>query len=429
MASGLPYHPPVTAPATTAEPPAQHEEPLARNRDFRVLLTSQGVSALGDAVSFTALPLLVLALTGSGLAMGLVGALQTLPDLVFGMVAGALADRNDRKRMMFLADLGRAVLTASIPISVLVGGPTMIVILVVAAPMSVLRALFLAGYTASVPALVGRSQIARANSYFEAIYSVGYIVGPAVAGVLSATIGPGPTLGIDAVSFALSGMALAVVRRDLRAPVDRAPASLLEDIREGIDYILAHPTLRAIIAFWGVVSISTAPLVTALAVYITRDLDYPDTILGLILTAYGIGTVVGALLTSRASRRPVAPILLGGTFATGIFLVIVATTDQVPVLLAVAIGSGVAQSMVLVTYITLRTALSPDALLGRIGSTARTISLGLQPIGLLVGGALIDLTSGATTIAVMGLVLAGLSLVFVPVQALRRASTQSRPAS
>ena len=427
MAPGLPYHPPVTAPATTAPPPAHHEESLARNRDFRVLLTSQGVSALGDAVSFTALPLLVLALTGSGLAMGLVGALQTLPDLVFGMVAGALADRNDRKRMMFLADLGRAVLTASIPISVLLGGPTMIVILVVAAPMSVLRAMFLAGYTASVPALVGRSQIVRANSYFEAIYSVGYIVGPAVAGVLSAAIGPGPTLGIDAVSFALSGLALAFVRRDLRAPVDRAPASLLEDIREGIEYILADPTLRAIIAFWGVVSISTAPLVTALAVYVTRDLAYPATILGLILTAYGIGTVAGALLTSRAGRRPVAPILLGGTFATGVFLVIVATTDQVPVLLAVAVGSGVAQSMVLVTYITLRTALSPDALLGRIGSTARTISLGLQPIGLLVGGALIDLTSGATTIAVMGFVLAALSLVFVPVRALRRASVLPRP--
>ena len=83
-------------------------EPLARNRDFKVLLSSQGISSLGDAVSFTALPLLVLALTGSGFAMGVVGALQTLPDLFVGMVAGAIADRSDRKRMMFLADLGRA---------------------------------------------------------------------------------------------------------------------------------------------------------------------------------------------------------------------------------------------------------------------------------------------------------------------------------
>jgi MFS family permease len=417
----------VTAADTIVEGHPHRDEPLARNRDFRVLLTSQGVSALGDAVSFTALPLLVLALTGSGLAMGVVGALQTLPDLVFGMVAGALADRSDRKRMMFLADLGRAALTASIPISAFLGGPTMGVILLVAAPMSVLRALFLAAYTSSVPALVGRSQVARANSYFEAIYSVGYIVGPAVAGVLSSTIGPGPTLAIDAVSFALSGLALAFVRRDLRAPVDRPPASLVADIREGIEFILAHPMLRTIIVFWGVVSISTAPLVTALAVHITRDLDYADTILGLILTAYGIGTVAGALLTSRAGRRPVAPILLGGTFATGCFLMIVAVTDQIPVLLAVAVGSGVAQSMVLVTYITLRTAYSPDALLGRIGSTARTISLGLQPIGLLVGGALIDLTSGSTTIAVMGIVLAGLSLAFVPVRALRHATLQTRP--
>jgi ENTS family enterobactin (siderophore) exporter len=422
----LTYDSRVTTTESLVEAHPRRDQPLAQNYDFRVLLTSQGVSALGDAVSFTALPLLVLALTGSGLAMGIVGALQTLPDLVFGMVAGALADRRDRKRMMFLADLGRAALTASIPISVLVGGPTMVIIFIVAAPMSVLRALFLAGYTASVPALVGRSQVARANSYFEAIYSVGYIVGPAAAGVLSATIGPGPTLGIDAVSFALSGLALAFVRRDLRAPVERVPASIVADIREGIDFIVAHPMLRTVIVFWGVVSISTAPLVTALAVHITRDLDYPDTILGLILTAYGIGTVVGALLTSRAGRRPVAPVLLGGTFATGIFLVIVAVTPLVPVLLVVAVGSGIAQSMVLVTYITLRTAYSPDALLGRIGSTARTISLGLQPIGLLAGGALIDLTNGSTTIAVMGFVLVGLSLAFAPVRALRHATMQPR---
>ena len=143
--------------------------PLAENRDFRVLLASQGVSAIGDAVSFTALPLLVLALTGSGFAMGVVGALQTLPILVLGMVAGAIADRSDQKRMMFLADLGRAGLTALIPLSAFLGGPTMVVILVVAAPMSILRSFFLAGYTAAIPALVGREQVGPANSYFEAI--------------------------------------------------------------------------------------------------------------------------------------------------------------------------------------------------------------------------------------------------------------------
>ncbi|HEY7702590.1 MAG TPA: MFS transporter [Candidatus Limnocylindrales bacterium] len=399
------------------EPP-----PLGRNRDFRVLLTSQAVSALGDAVSFTALPLFVLALTGSGLMMGIVGALSMLPDLFFGMVAGALADRSDRKRMMFLADLGRALLTALIPLSVLLGGPTMAVILVVTAPMSVLRTLFLAGYTASVPILVGRDQLGRANSIFEAVYSFGFIVGPAVAGFLAATIGPGMTLAIDAASFALSSLALGLMRRDLRAPADRPQSSLVADIREGIEFIVHHPVLRPMILYWGLVSIALAPLVAALTVHVTRDLGQDATILGLVLTAYGIGTVVGALLTARIGRRSVAPFLLGGTLTTGILLAVVSGVDQIPVLLGAAVITGSAQSVVLVTYLTARSNLSPDALLGRVGSTARTISLGLQPIGMLVGGVLIDLTDGSTTVAVMGLALIALTAAFAPVGALRRAT-------
>jgi predicted MFS family arabinose efflux permease len=395
-------------------------EPLARNRDFKVLLTSQGVSAVGDAVTFTALPLLVLALTGSGLMMGIVGALQTIPDLVFGMVAGALADRTDRRRMMLLADLGRAALTSLIPLSVVLHGPTMVVVLIVAAPMSILRSLFLAGYTASVPSVVGRAQVARGNSIFEAIYAMGYIVGPALAGILSATIGPGLTLAIDAVSFGVSGIALAAVRRDLRAPIDRPSSGIVADIREGIEFILGHPLLRTMILFWGLVAITTAPLVTALAVRITRDLGYEATVLGLTLTAYGIGTVAGALITARIPRRAVAPFLVGGTVTNGLVLLVVANTSSEPVLLGVAAVAGVAQSTVLVTYLTARTAHSPDVLLGRIGSTARTISLGLQPLGLLVGGALIDLTNGSTTIAIMGITLLVLGVAFSPVPALRR---------
>jgi MFS family permease len=415
-----------------SEPAAQPlaepiDVPLAQNRDFRVLLTSQGISSLGDGVSFAALPLLVLALTGSGFAMGVVGALQTLPDLFLGMVAGAIADRSDRKRMMFLADLGRAGLTALIPISVALGGPTMAVILLVAAPTSILRSFFLAGYTASVPALVGRSQIGRANSYFEAVYSAGYIIGPAIAGVLAATIGPGPTLAIDALSFALSALGLLLVRRDLRAPVDRPRRRLLTEIREGIDFIAAEPTLRTVILFWGATSILLAPLVTALAVHVTRDLGEPPSVLGLILASYGVGTVIGSLLTARRiGRGRVAEILLGGNLVIGLALVVVAVSVATPLQVGAAFVAGIAQSMVLVTYITLRTAYSPDDLLGRIGSTARSISLGLQPIGLLVGGALIDLTSGSATIALIGVAVATIALVFAPIAAMRHATVMPR---
>lgn len=138
-------------------------EPLARNRDFKVVLLGQGVSSFGDAITNTALPLLVLALTGSGFAMGVVGALSTLPDLLIGLPAGACADRWDQRRMMLVADLGRAAITAAVPITYWLGGPTMAVILLITFPLNVLRVLWLAAYTAAVPGLVGRPQVARAT--------------------------------------------------------------------------------------------------------------------------------------------------------------------------------------------------------------------------------------------------------------------------
>jgi len=401
------------------------ELPLARNRDFKVLLSSQTVSALGDAVSFTALPLLVLALTGSGFAMGVVGAVQTLPDLVFGMLAGAIADRSDRKRMMFLADGGRAILTAMIPLSVEIGGPTMAVILIVAAPMSILRSFFLAGYTASIPALVGRSQIGRANSIFEALYSLGFIVGPAIAGILAAVIGPGPTLAIDAASFAFSALFLAALRTDLRAPVDRPRPPILAAIREGIAYILASPVLRSIIPVWTIIAILVAPLVTAVTVLVTRDLGLPSSTLGALLATYGVGTVIGSVASARIINH-VRPgiMLLAGNAVLGIALIVVALETFLPLLFVAALVAGAAASMALVTYITLRTAYSPDEYLGRIGSTARTISIGLQPIGLLLGGALVDRIGGSTTLALMGAAIALVSLAFVPVRAIRSATLQ-----
>ena len=115
-----------------------------------------------------------------------------------------------------------------------------------------------------MPALVGRSQIGRANSYFEAIYSIGFIIGPAIAGVLAATIGPGPTLAIDAVSFALSALGLLFVRRDLRAPIDRPASRCSPRSAKGSTTSSATRRCGRAILFWGAISILMAPLVTAL---------------------------------------------------------------------------------------------------------------------------------------------------------------------
>ncbi len=420
----------MVTPATVGPEPAPTiaaPEPLARNRDFRVVLVGQGISAFGDAITNTALPLLVLALTGSGFAMGVVGALSTLPDLFVGLAAGAWADRWDRRLMMFAADLGRAILTVLIPLTALLGGPTLLVIFLVTFPLNVLRVLWLAGYTASVPGLVGRPQVARANAIFEAVFNVGWIAGPAIAGILAAVIGPGPTIALDAGSFVISSGALLLVRRSLRPEARPDRPHLLADIREGIAYVAGHSTLRATIAFWAATQVTTAALATALTYHVTRDRHLTADVLGLILSAFGVGSLLGALVAGRLNVERVGRVMLAGNLLTGLTLLLIVVRPPVPVVIVSALVAGIVSANVLIAYITLRTALSPDAMLGRIGSTARTISVGLMPIGAFAGGALIDLTDGGTTLGLMGATLVLLAVGFAFVPSVRRARVPHRP--
>lgn len=396
---------------------------LRRNRDFRVFLGGQGVSALGDAITFTALPLLVVILTGSGVTMGLVGVLTTLPDLVLGLPAGALADRWDRRWMMLYADLGRAVLTALVPISLIMGLDTVAVILLVTAPINALRVLFMAGFTAAVPNLVERDQIGRANGSLEAIFSLSFIVGPAAAGILVGIIGAAPTLAIDAASFIFSAVALFFIRRPLQA--DRQMTGprphLVADIAEGVRFILAHRTLRTVIAFWSLVSVVSASLVPAVIFYLTVDRGQPPDIVGIVLSGYGVGYFVGALFAARIAGQRLGLVMLLASVgeAASLALFVLGGTGLLEFLGAV--GAGSAGALVLISYITLRATIPPDALLGRVGSTARTLSLGLQPIGVFTGGLLLDAIGGGRTMLLIAGLVVGVTLLFAFSGTMRRA--------
>ncbi len=407
------------------------DAPLTRNRDFTTVVVSQSVSALGDAVSTTAMPLLVLALTGSGLVMGIVGALNAGADFLVSGLAGALADRGDRKRMMFGADLGRALFTALIPISELVGGPTIVVILLVTAPLAILRGFFRAGYLASIPNLVGRSQLARGNGIIETAVSASFIVGPAIAGFLVTAIGPGLTLAVDAASFALSSVGLLFVRREMKAPADRAPSRIVDDIREGIVYVARDPVLRAVVLLVASTSAFLMPVGAALTFRIVLDLGQDPAAFGLALTGFGVGTLIGALVATRlgpgtnVARALVLALLLMGSALVG-----VATIDPLPAIIGLSALSGAGEAALAVVYVSVRAASSPDALVGRIASTARVMALGLMPIGSLAGGILIDAIGGSGTLLVLGASLCALALGFSQLPGLRRASLapqQGRP--
>jgi MFS family permease len=403
--------------------PRPGDEPLRRNRDFSTLLVSQTVSSGGDAVSATALPLLVLALTGSGVAMGIVTAINTGADFVFAAFAGALADRGDRKRMMFLADLGRALFTALIPLSELVHGPTMAVILLVSGPLAIFRGFFRAGYLASMPNLVGRSQLARGNGILETAFSTSFIVGPAIAGFLVTVIGPGQTLAVDAASFAISSLGLFLIRRELKASADRPPSRIVDDIREGMLYVARHPVLRAVILLFATGSAAIVSVGAALTFRIVRDLGESPAAFGLTLTGFGVGTLLGSIVAARlGARTDVRRVLVLAMLLMGSSTAAIAAVSALPGIVLLNGLSGAGEAVVVVVYVSVRAAHSPDALVGRIASTARVMALGLMPIGGVVGGVLIDAVGGTATLVVLGGSMCALALIFSQVGALRAAS-------
>jgi hypothetical protein len=280
----------------------------------------------------------------------------------------------------------------------------------------------MAAFTAAVPGLVGRGQIARANAIFEAFFNVGWIVGPALAGFFAALIGPGPTIAIDAITFAVSSGTLLLVRRPLRPAARSEPTHLLADIRQGISYVVRQPTLRAVLALWTVVSVIYAGLASGLIFYVTIDRGLGAGVVGLVLSAFAVGALGGSLVAA-------GPVMLVGTVVMGLTLVVVALDAPVPVLVGAACVAGIFDANVAVSYLTLRTQLSPDALLGRVGATARTMSVGLMPIGSLVAGALLDAIGGAATLALMGAASIATGLGFALLPNVRHARAPRRGAT
>lgn len=397
--------------------------PLRGNRDFLILLSGQGVSALGDAVSFTALPLLVLQLTGSGVAMGIVGVLGRAPDLLFGLPAGVLADRVDRRRLMLASDAARALLTALIPLSALAGVDTMAVILLVTFPINAFRVLFMSGWTGAVPNLVGRRMLGSAVSAVEGLVSLSFIVGPAVAGILVGSIGATETIAIDAASFAVSAATLLLIRRPFQGTRTAAPASFLSEMREGMAFIARHPVLRLAVGIWTGAGVVLAGLIAALTFAVTVDRHLAAEDLGFLLSAYGIGNLIGAVSGGRFTRGPLAPPLLGGYLVQALAIAAVGLPGAVPLafLLGAAFLGGVGSGFTIVAYLTYRASVTPDRLLGRVGSTARTISIGLQPIGMVATGVLLDTVGGNVTVLITGLGLLLLTVLFALSPTLRAA--------
>ena len=224
------------------------------------------------------------------------------------------------------------------------------------------------------------------------------------------------------MTFLISAGAMLLVRRPLRAEARTVETHILADIREGVAYVVRQPTLRACIALWTTTSVISAGLTTAVIYYVTVSLGHGSAVVGTVLSGWALGSLVGSVIAARLAFRSTGPVMLAGATVFGACMLIIAAGVPVPVMIAVAFVAGGVNSNILVAYITMRALLSPDAMLGRVGATARTVSVGLTPIGALATGVLLDSIGGAETLAIMGvaLVITGVGFAFVrPVRTAR----------
>ncbi len=383
--------------------------------DFWKFWVGQTISNLGSSITLFALPLLVFKISGSALNLGISTAATFLPYLLFGLLLGAFMDRTNRKRAMILADLGRALVIASIPVAAALGILTVWWIYVVGFLHSTLTICFESGQFAAIPALVSRDDLVTANGRIQASYSGASVAGPLLAGVL-VTLLPVSTLMLaDAGSFLVSVASLALVRASFNGELNaRKPTSLRHDVIEGLRYVLGHPVLRNISAMMALVNFVGTTTGAQLVLFASERLNADSARIAWMYSAASVGVVALALLAGPLRKRwSFSTVALGALMAEGALTIALAFMRwywPALVLWGLAGGLGILFN---INTSSLRQAIVPDYLLSRVLSIASVLAWSAIPLGSLLGGFAIQRTGNVAMVyAVIGILTVLIPLAF-----------------
>lgn len=396
------------------------------HRDFRLLWLGDTVSQFGSLITNTAAPLLAaLVLAATPFEMGVLNAADTAAFLLVGLPAGAWVDRMRRRPLMLSADLGRALLLASIPVSWWFGVLTLAQLILIGLAVGVLTVFFDVAYQSYLPSLVTREKLTEGNSKLQASQSVAQVSGPAIGGWLTQLAGAANAMGVNALGFLWSALCLWRIRGTETPVVRSADRNLRREIAEGLRFVFGNRNLVAIVSCTGSSNFFSNVIASVGVLLLTRELGAGPGLVGLLLAGGGVGGVLGALLSNRISTR----LGQGRTIWVSI-----AVTSPFGLLIPLA-GHGwllslygvgwLVYSFGAVVYniaqVSFRQAICPDRLLGRMNASVRFLVWGTIPLGALVGGVLGTLIGIRPTmwVGAVGMTLAALPLLFSPLRGLR----------
>jgi MFS family permease len=392
-------------------------------RAFGWLLTSVGVSGVGDGIRLTALPLLAAVLTRDPLGVSAVAVAQTLPWLLVSLPAGALVDRWDRRVIVLVTNGIRAVLAGVLAALVALDLASIPVLCAVAFGLTTAETFADAASQALLPALVQVADLERANSRLSVASSVTVqFAGPPLGGLLFAVRRAVPFVA-DALSFAAAALMLrtlpplkAVARPETAdtAPPREKP-SLRAEIGEGLRFLFRRPLLRALLAALALSNLLMEAVFAVFVLFALQVMHLKPAQYGLLFTAYALGGVLGGLCAARVRNLLGAgPTITGSLLVLGLPLLLIALVPNGYVAGAAMVVMGLGEGVWNVLTMALRQAVIPDPLRGRVLSAIRAFGWGAASIGAALGGTLAHSLGLRSPILLAGVALPAAAVLLIP---------------
>ncbi|MFN8443044.1 MAG: MFS transporter [Caldilineaceae bacterium] len=362
-------------------------------RDFWFFFSGQTISNLGTSFTAFALPLLIYKLTGSAMNLALTTVFSMLPYLLFGLVIGAWVDRVDRKRLMISIEFINALLIASIPLLAMFDRLPIWWIYALTFISSTIGIAFQSAEFSAIPSLVSQDDLVTANGRIQASYSAAQVAGPLLAGSLIAIMPIYDLLLIDAASFLVSALTLSVIRIRFNSDEEPKKTHILQDVSEGLRYVLGHPVLRNISIMMALVNFFGTTAFNQLVYFAQDHLHASDTQTSYLFSAGSIGVVAMGLLAGWFRKRwSFSTVALGALTASAIFQIVFALNRNIWVALplwSVTSGLGILFN---INTGSLRQAIVPNHMLGRVISIAGVLAWSAIPLGSYLGGLAIEKT-------------------------------------
>ncbi|MEV8514642.1 MFS transporter [Dactylosporangium sp. NPDC051484] len=351
------------------------------------LLAASGISGIGDGLRQAAIPLLAATLTRSPSAVAAVAVAQTLSWLLISMPAGALVDRWDRRRTILIVNVVRGLLMLALGALVVSGTATLPLLVVLAFVFASVEVVSDATAQALLPAIVARSDLEWANGRLFALQTgTAQFVGPPLGGLLFAVSRSVPFL-VDGVSFLAATVLLRRIRRT--PPAETIHGRLGTRIVEGLRFLLRHRVLRVVALMSGFGNLMLQTFASVFVLYVLEELHSSAVVYGILLAVLAAGVTVGSLLAPRAKRRfGETAVLVGGAGMLGVPLGALAIVPNVVVTGVAVFLSGLGMGLWQVMSSSLRQAVTPDRLLGRVMASYRLVGRGASSLGGVLGGAL-----------------------------------------